>query len=94
MRIPTGFRSLDKYLGGGLPSSALVVLGARPSVGKTMLSTNLAMYAGSKGHHTIIFALEMAQAQMTERMVKTLAQQPGEDRPHRAGVRQVSAYPN
>ena len=40
--IPTGFSDLDKLLGGGLKKQEMVVLAARPSIGKTALALNIA----------------------------------------------------
>jgi len=45
--IPTGFESLDNYLS-GLQKSDLIILGARPSLGKTSLALNIARNAAVK----------------------------------------------
>ncbi|WP_208029338.1 replicative DNA helicase [Rhabdothermincola sediminis] len=66
---PTGFIDLDELLS-GLQDSALYVLGARPSAGKTALglciATNVAVEAGRP---VLIFSLEMSQLELTQRML-------------------------
>jgi replicative DNA helicase len=68
--IGTGYRSLDNILSGLQPSD-LVILAARPSMGKTALSLsivqNIAIEAG-KGKTVGIFSLEMSKEQLVDRM--------------------------
>ena len=45
--VPTGFSSLDELLGGGLQRSDLIVLAARPSLGKSTLALNAACHAAN-----------------------------------------------
>lgn len=67
--IPTGFRDLDQYLS-GLQRSDLIILAARPSVGKTTLALDIARQAALKhGASTIIFSLEMSTQQLVDRML-------------------------
>ncbi len=67
--IPTGFRGLDNLLGGFQPSD-LIVLAARPSMGKTALSLTFALHAALKFKKTIgIFSLEMSKEQLVDRML-------------------------
>ena len=62
--VPTGFPSLDEKLA-GLQDSNLVILAARPSVGKTSLATNIAQYAAvEKGIPVGIFSLETSKEQL------------------------------
>ena len=65
--IPSGFKSLDK-LTGGFQESDLVVIGARPSVGKTAFALNIALQAASEDV-SIIFSLEMSKKQLLKRAV-------------------------
>jgi replicative DNA helicase len=67
--VPTGFSDFD-YLTAGLQRSDLVVLAARPSVGKTALCLNIAQNA-ALGHNipVLIFSLEMSKESLIERVL-------------------------
>ncbi|MDE2213351.1 MAG: replicative DNA helicase [Patescibacteria group bacterium] len=67
--VPTGFRDLDQMLA-GLQKSDLVILAARPSMGKTALALDIARQTAVK-HGTVvgIFSLEMSSQQLVDRMV-------------------------
>ncbi|MEI7513029.1 MAG: replicative DNA helicase [bacterium] len=67
--VPTGFKELDKKLS-GLQNSDLIILAARPSVGKTSLALNIACNAAIRHNvGTAIFSLEMSSAQLVDRML-------------------------
>ncbi len=67
--VPTGFADLDRLLG-GLQASDLVVLAARPSVGKSAMALSLAHNAAVRYQRRVgIFSLEMSQEQMIMRLV-------------------------
>lgn len=67
--IPTGFRDLDILLS-GLQKSDLVILAARPSMGKTTLALDMArMSATIHGKSVGIFSLEMSAQQLVDRML-------------------------
>ena len=67
--VPTGFKDLDKKLS-GLQNSDLIILAARPSVGKTSLALNIACNAAIRHNiGTAIFSLEMSSAQLVDRML-------------------------
>jgi replicative DNA helicase len=66
--VPTGFTDLDKILWGLQPSD-LVILAARPSVGKTALALNMAVNAARLGHPVALFSLEMSASQLAMRML-------------------------
>ncbi len=67
--VPTGFRDLDQYLS-GLQKSDLIILAARPSMGKTTLALDIARQAALKhGTPTVIFSLEMSTQQLVDRML-------------------------
>jgi len=67
--VPTGFPDLDKLLSGLQPSD-MVVLAARPSLGKTALSLNIAAHAAmNSGSRVLIFSLEMAKEQLVQRLL-------------------------
>jgi len=66
---PTGFTDLDNLLG-GLQRSDLVILAARPSMGKTCLSTDIARHMGVKHKIPVgIFSLEMSKDQIVDRLL-------------------------
>jgi len=68
---PTGFSDLDKLLGGGLQRSDLIIIAARPGVGKTSLglaiAQNAALRPGAKG--VALFSLEMSSEQLVGRLI-------------------------
>lgn len=68
MGVPTGFIDLDRLLG-GLQRSDLILIAARPAVGKTSLGLSVARYAADVGQHVAIFSLEMSGEQVVQRMV-------------------------
>ncbi|MEK7194483.1 MAG: replicative DNA helicase [Patescibacteria group bacterium] len=67
--VPTGFKSLDDILG-GFQKSDLIILAARPSVGKTALALDIARKTASL-HQTPVglFSLEMSADQLVDRIV-------------------------
>jgi replicative DNA helicase len=67
--VPTGFTDLDR-LTGGLQRSDLIILAARPAVGKTSLALSLAHNAAVKYQHSVaIFSLEMSKEQLVQRLL-------------------------
>lgn len=67
--IPTGFEGLDNYLSGLQPSD-LIILGARPSIGKTSLALDIARHAALKENVAVgIFSLEMSRDQVVDRLI-------------------------
>ncbi len=67
--IPTGFRDLDAKLS-GLQKSDLIILAARPSMGKTSLALDIARKAAIKHNVPVaIFSLEMSNQQLVDRMI-------------------------
>ncbi len=66
--IPTGFTDLD-YRTAGMQPSDLVLIAARPSMGKTAFVLNIAQYVAFKKKLTVaIFSLEMSKEQLVNRM--------------------------
>lgn len=65
--LQTGFASMDRILT-GLQASDLVILAARPSMGKTALALNVSMNAAMKGKSVGIISLEMSKEQLVERL--------------------------
>ena len=67
--VPTGFHDLDQYLS-GLQKSDLIILAARPSMGKTTFALDIARQAAlNHGTPTVIFSLEMSTQQLVDRMI-------------------------
>ena len=71
--IPSGFGMLDKYLT-GLNKSDLILIGARPAMGKTSFALNLAQNISMGARKKcIVFSLEMTKAQLAERLLASQA---------------------
>jgi len=67
--VPTGFEALDNYLS-GLQKSDLIILGARPSVGKTSLALDIARNIAVKDKIPVgIFSIEMSRDQVVDRLI-------------------------
>ncbi len=67
--VPTGFSDLDRLLG-GLNKSDLLILAARPGMGKTSLQNAIALTAAARyGKRVAIFNLEMSGEQLVQRML-------------------------
>ncbi len=67
--IPSGYKDLDRLTSGFQPSD-LVIVAARPSVGKTAFALNVAQNVAVRGGQTVaIFSLEMSAAQLVQRML-------------------------
>jgi replicative DNA helicase len=74
--VPTGFTEIDNMLS-GLQKSDLVIIGARPSLGKTSLALDIARHAASKEKIPVgIFSLEMSREQIVDRFIASEAQIP------------------
>lgn len=67
--LPTGFRDLDKITT-GLHEDEMIILAARPAVGKTAFALNIAQNVGTKTDKSVaIFSLEMGAEQLVNRML-------------------------
>ncbi len=67
--VPTGFIELDDILS-GLQPGELIVIGARPSMGKTAFGLNLVLHAAVKKHiPTMFYSLEMSAKSITQRLL-------------------------
>jgi replicative DNA helicase len=67
--VSTGFKQLDNMLS-GLQNSDLIILAARPSLGKTSLALNIALHAAMKENISVgIFSLEMSREQLVDRLI-------------------------
>lgn len=68
--VPAGFKKLDEMTS-GFQSGDLIVLAARPSMGKTALALSLASHAAATSGAVGIFSLEMAAEQLTLRLLSS-----------------------
>ena len=66
--ISSGFKDLDK-LTAGVQKSDLILVAARPSMGKTAFTLNIASYVGTHGGKVAFFSLEMSKEQLMQRML-------------------------
>lgn len=72
--VPSGFKELDDKLS-GFQKSDLIILAARPSIGKTALALDIARQAATKHNIPVgIFSLEMSAQQLVDRMLAAEAQ--------------------
>ena len=71
--VITGFPKFDELLGGGLQRSDLVILAARPSLGKSTLALNMARHAAGEGFYAGVFSLEMSGEQIAVRLIASEA---------------------
>ncbi|GIK62934.1 MAG: replicative DNA helicase [Chloroflexota bacterium] len=66
--VPTGFIDLDRLLG-GLQKSDLLIVAARPGMGKTSFGLNIARNAARAGGRVAVFSLEMSNEQLVQRFI-------------------------
>jgi replicative DNA helicase len=69
LRIPTGFYTLDFLTYGGFNAGNLVILAARPSVGKTAIMLQMAKAAAYAGKSVNLFNLEMTNTELAQRFL-------------------------
>src|ERR671911_879099 len=76
---PSGFEDLDKVTGGFQPGN-LIVLAARPSMGKSALMANFAENAALAGGQAVaLFSLEMSESELAQRFIASQASIKGDD---------------
>lgn len=66
--LMTGWHDLDEILG-GLRAGELIVIGARPSMGKSVMGVNIAEHAAGEGKSVLFASLEMSKEQLLDRML-------------------------
>ena len=71
--VMSGFADLDELLG-GIQRSDMVILGARPSLGKSTLALNICLNAARNGSTSGIFSLEMSREQLAMRILSAEAE--------------------
>ncbi len=75
---PSGFKDMDELTGGFQPGN-LIVIAARPSMGKSALVANIAENAALKGYPVALFSLEMSESELAQRFVASQARIRGEE---------------
>lgn len=70
--VPTGFRDADQLFH-GLRGGDLIILAARPGVGKTAFALNVAANAAKEGTAVAFFSLEMSSGQLVQRLISSEA---------------------
>ncbi len=77
--VTSGFRDLDNKLG-GFQKSDLIIVAARPGMGKTAFALNIALNAAEKGKaNVLIFSMEMSKEQLGQRLIAMKANVDMED---------------
>ncbi|MDD0837887.1 replicative DNA helicase [Curvibacter sp. HBC61] len=74
--VSTGLRDLDERLNGGLRPGNLVVIAARPGIGKTALALDIGMHSARQGESVGMFSLEMPRAELQNRQVSKVSKIP------------------
>ena len=70
-RVSTHIRTLDYYTYGGFGGGNLVILAARPSVGKTTIAMQIAQAASADWNRTLVFSLEMTKQELVQRLIQS-----------------------
>jgi replicative DNA helicase len=71
--IPTGFRYLDR-LNNGFNPGELIILAARPGMGKTTLALNFMTTAALNGYRTLLFSIEMGATEIGYKLISSLSE--------------------
>lgn len=71
--VPTGFKALDNLLNGGIYSQQLIIIGARPSVGKTTIGQNIILNVSKSGKKCLFISLEVDKRNVTLKFLSNLA---------------------
>lgn len=74
--IKTGYEQLDNVLQGGIKRSDLIIIAARPGMGKTSFALNLGMNMAKEKKHVLLFTLEMANDQLLDRLLAAKSKVP------------------
>jgi replicative DNA helicase len=77
MGVPTGFIDLDRMLG-GMQKSDLIIIAARPGMGKSSMLNSIVMNAARLNQRVALFSLEMSNEQLVQRFVSSLTRIPSQ----------------
>ncbi|MBU1363789.1 MAG: replicative DNA helicase [Gammaproteobacteria bacterium] len=77
--MSTGFDAIDKKLSGGLRHPNLVIVAARPGMGKTALAGCVALNTASNGTPTLFLSMEMADIELADRLIAIAGRVPLDD---------------
>lgn len=72
--IATGLADLDEMMGGGMRAGQLIIIGARPSQGKSALAVTVGLNAAQAGLPVGMFSLEMPTEELTQRLTSMLSE--------------------
>ena len=78
-QVPTGWPDLDEKLGGGMRAGSLVIVGARPSVGKTSAALGMALAATQEKLPAVFVTLEQSQIDIANRLLSAITSLPFAD---------------
>lgn len=67
--LSTGFPDLDKRLSGGMREGQLILIAARPAMGKTAIALQIAAHCATSGTPTLFCSQEMAEADLADRLL-------------------------
>jgi len=67
--VPSGIKALDNKLNGGFKQGDLILIGARPSIGKTSLALSIAYNASRKRKNVLFFSIEMSSIDIYDRLL-------------------------
>ena len=70
-RVATHIRTLDYFTYGGFNGGNLVILAARPSVGKSTIAMQIAQAASADNNKTLVFSLEMTKKELVQRLLQS-----------------------
>lgn len=93
-RITTGMRALDEVLYGGMAPGNLIIVSARPSVGKTALMLYMARRCAEQGAKAAMFSIEMTADELGTRLIASVSEEyedeyyAGLDKPRRSLISQ------
>lgn len=74
--VPTGFKKLDDALSGGIYTQQLMIIGARPSVGKSSICQNIILNAAKLGNKCLFISLEVDKKNVILKFLSDLASVP------------------
>lgn len=69
--VGTGLKDLDDKIGGGLEAGALVIVAARPAMGKSALAVQIAEHIQTQDAAGVIFTCEMPNSQIVDRLISS-----------------------